>query len=104
MHIIVHVRPCLIALLKDSNNVSGQGKSSIPIYDELDAILGTRTASSPPVVLDSGGRNDDYGGSENTNKSAQSSHSNGKEDGEAEEIALGHANTGNESIKFNLYI
>ena len=41
--------------MKDNNNVSGNGRSTCPFYDELDAILGTRAASSPPVVLESGG-------------------------------------------------
>ena len=41
--------------MKDGNNISGQGRKTCPFYDELDAILGTRAASCPPVVLDSGG-------------------------------------------------
>lgn len=90
--------------MKDSNNVSGQGRSSIPFYDELDAILGSRAASSPPVVLDSGGRNDDCGGSENSDKSAHSSKSNTVEDGQVEDTGLGRENTGSEGEKFNLYI
>ena len=35
--------------------MSRNGRSTCPFYDELDAILGTRAASSPPVVLESGG-------------------------------------------------
>ena len=38
----------------DSNYVSGRGRTTCPFYNELDSILGTRTASSPPVLLDSG--------------------------------------------------
>ena len=41
--------------MKDSNNVFGSGRITCPFYDEVDAILGTRAASSPHVVLDSGG-------------------------------------------------
>ena len=41
--------------MKDSNDISGRGRITCPCYDELDAILGTRAASSPPIVLDSGG-------------------------------------------------
>ena len=41
--------------VKDGNNVSGTDRKTCPFYDELDAILGTRAASSPPVLLDSGG-------------------------------------------------
>ena len=42
--------------MKDSNGTSGRRRTTTcPCYDELDAILGTRAASSPPVVLDSGG-------------------------------------------------
>ena len=40
--------------VKDSNRVSGTGRSSCPYYDEIDAILGTRAASQPIVLLDSG--------------------------------------------------
>ena len=35
--------------------VSGNGRATCPFYDKLDAILGTRAASCPPVVLESGG-------------------------------------------------
>ena len=41
--------------MKDSNRVSGNGRATCPFYDELDAILGTRAASCPPVVLENGG-------------------------------------------------
>ena len=43
----------MLSQVKDANRVSGQGRSTCPWYDELDAILGTRAASSPPVVLES---------------------------------------------------
>ena len=45
--------------MKDSNDISGRGRITCPCYDELDAILGTRAASSPPIVLDSGGGADE---------------------------------------------
>ena len=35
------------------NNVSGTGRTTCPFYEEMDNILGTRAASSPPVLLDS---------------------------------------------------
>ena len=34
--------------------MSGTGRTTCPWYEEVDAILGTRAASCPPVVLDSG--------------------------------------------------
>ena len=40
--------------VKDGNNISGKGGVTCPLYEEIDQILGTRAASSPPVVLDSG--------------------------------------------------
>ena len=36
--------------MNDSNRKTGQGS---PFYEELDAILGTRTASAPPTLLES---------------------------------------------------
>ena len=66
--------------------------------------MGTRAASSPPVVLDSGGRNDDCAGSENSDRSAQSSQSSRKEDGEVEDTGSGCTNTGSEGKMFNLCI
>ena len=54
-----------ILKVKDSNRISGQGRSSCPFYEEIDAILGTRTASSPAVLLESSeglsGNNDTSG-------------------------------------------
>ena len=44
----------LLSQVKDSNRVSGRGRTSCPHYDEIDAILGTRAASEPIVLLDSG--------------------------------------------------
>ena len=35
--------------------MSGNDAKSFPLYDRLDQILGTRAASSPPIVLESGG-------------------------------------------------
>ena len=40
--------------MKDNNDVTGRGRITCPFYDEIDAILGTRAASRPPVLLDSG--------------------------------------------------
>ena len=37
----------------DSNGVTGQGRTSCPFYESLDSVLGTRAASSPPVLLES---------------------------------------------------
>ena len=42
--------------MKDGNNISGTERKTCPFYDQLDAILGTRPASTPPVLLDSGGQ------------------------------------------------
>lgn len=41
--------------MKDSNGVSGRGRKTCPFYEQVDRILGTRAASCPPVVLESGG-------------------------------------------------
>ena len=41
-------------LLKYSNRVSGMSRKTCPFYDEVDAILGTRAASTPAVLLESG--------------------------------------------------
>ena len=41
--------------MKDSNRVSGRGRITCPFYDELDAVLGTRAASTPAVLLESSG-------------------------------------------------
>ena len=35
--------------------MSGNGRATCPFYEELDAILGTRAASCPPIVLENGG-------------------------------------------------
>ena len=34
--------------------MSGEGRTTCPFFEELDAILGTRAASSPAVLLESG--------------------------------------------------
>lgn len=39
--------------VKDSNRVSGHGRIECPFYEEIDAILGTRAASTPPNLLES---------------------------------------------------
>ena len=41
--------------VKDIKCKSGGARKSCPFYVEVDQILGTRAASSPPVVLESGG-------------------------------------------------
>ena len=38
--------------VKDGNNKSGKERVTCPLYEEIDQILGTRAASSPPVFLD----------------------------------------------------
>ena len=40
--------------MRDANRVSGNGASTCPFYEEIDAILGTRAASIPAVLLESG--------------------------------------------------
>ena len=40
--------------LKDHDGVSGNNVKSLIYYERLDAILGTRAASTPPLVLESG--------------------------------------------------
>ena len=50
--------------MRDSNGLSRRGRSSTPFFDELDTILGTRAASCPPVVLDSGGNSSQTDGNE----------------------------------------
>lgn len=41
--------------VKDIKCKSGGARKSCPFYVEVDQILGTRAASSPPVVLENGG-------------------------------------------------
>lgn len=48
------MRELYYAQTKDHNGVSGRGRRSCPFYEEINAILGTRAASQPPVVLDCG--------------------------------------------------
>ena len=38
--------------IKDHNNKSGNDKKTSQFYEQLDAVLGHRPASTPPVVLD----------------------------------------------------
>uniref|UniRef100_A0A1X7UP62 Myb/SANT-like DNA-binding domain-containing protein n=1 Tax=Amphimedon queenslandica TaxID=400682 RepID=A0A1X7UP62_AMPQE len=40
--------------LRDGHCVTGTGRSEWHLYDKIDAILGTRVSSDPPLVLDSG--------------------------------------------------
>ncbi len=42
--------------MKDSNSVSGNKRTTCPLYDEVDAILGNHAASQPATLLDSGER------------------------------------------------
>ena len=51
----------MICKVKDNNNVSGKGRKSCPFYDEIDSILGTRAASQPVILLDSGTEQCDSG-------------------------------------------
>ena len=39
--------------MRDANRVSGNSASTCPFYEEIDAILGTRAASTPAVLLES---------------------------------------------------
>ena len=41
--------------MKDTNRVTGESRHTCPFYDELDAVLSTRAASSPLIVLESSG-------------------------------------------------
>ena len=51
---------CLFVKVKDANKISGKERVICPLYDEIDAILGNRAASSPPIVIESGeGQEDD---------------------------------------------
>ena len=40
--------------IKDHNGVPGNGRQTSKFYDKLDAILGHRPASTPPILLDAG--------------------------------------------------
>lgn len=40
--------------MRDGHRVTGTGRSEWHLYDKIDAILGTRASSDPPLVLDSG--------------------------------------------------
>lgn len=44
--------------MKDGNNKSGTNKTTCPLFDEIDEILGTRAASCPPRVVESRGVTD----------------------------------------------
>ena len=39
--------------LNDSNNRSGRGRKTSKFFDDLDAILCSRPATHPPIVVDS---------------------------------------------------
>ena len=39
--------------MKDNNRRSGKGRAGCPFFEELDAILGSRAASEPPLLLES---------------------------------------------------
>lgn len=49
----------VLVKVKDGNKVSGKGRITCPLYEEIDAILGNRAASSPPVVVESGSQGED---------------------------------------------
>ena len=40
--------------IKDVYGVSGRGRVPFVFYDDIDAVLGTRAATEPPVLLQSG--------------------------------------------------
>ena len=41
--------------MKDGNRTTGNGAdTTFPFFDEIDAVMGTRAASEPPILLDSG--------------------------------------------------
>ena len=40
--------------MKDINRKSGEGAATCPFYNEIDSILGTRAASNPVLLVDSG--------------------------------------------------
>ena len=41
-------------IVKDHNGVTGNGRQTCKFFEKLDAILGHRPASTPPVLLDAG--------------------------------------------------
>ena len=41
--------------IKDTNGKTGRGRKSMKFYEQLNEILGTRPATRPAVLLDSGG-------------------------------------------------
>ena len=41
--------------MKDGNGKTGGKRATCQFYEEIDAIVGTRAGSRPPLVLDSGG-------------------------------------------------
>ena len=45
---------CELVKVKDINRKSGEGAATCPFYEELDSILGTRAASNPVQLVDSG--------------------------------------------------
>lgn len=40
--------------VKDINRKSGEGAATCPFYEEIDGILGTRAASNPVQLIESG--------------------------------------------------
>ena len=49
----MYLLPTTLAQVKDENNITGTNRKSCPFY-ELDSVLGTRAASSSPILIDSG--------------------------------------------------
>lgn len=45
---------CELVKVKDINRKSGEGAATCPFYEEIDSILGTRAASNPVQLVDSG--------------------------------------------------
>ena len=58
--------------IKDHNGVSRSDAKSFPYYERLDEILGTRAASTPPVVVESGEPDEQLNGGAVTEASLQS--------------------------------
>ena len=45
--------------MKDNNRQTGNNRYSCPYYNEIDAIIGTRPVSTPPIVLQSSAKRGD---------------------------------------------
>lgn len=52
----INIQLLYILQVKDQTSVSGNDAKTCPFYDEIDRILGKTAASSPSVLLESGGK------------------------------------------------